>query len=224
MSQRWRSIGRVLLVASVILLTLTSGIAVANDDHGTATTTPATTASEHHEENSHHDETTQAEAGHHDESGQSSDGHTHEGDEHGEEGLLGSWLAVIGGLFLVGAVATTPTYKYLSANRERFEATPIHLGVALLALLSAAVHLYLFLDHGEFVMLLASAGFVGGIGLFFAGFNRQYLYAGGVLFTLVQIPLWVLEGMPHLSSFGLLDKVAQVLLIILLGYLYLDQR
>ncbi|WP_202802220.1 hypothetical protein [Halogranum rubrum] len=44
------------------------------------------------------------------------------------------------------------------------------------------------------------------------------------LFTLVQIPLWVLEGMPHLDSFGLLDKVVQVLLVLLLGYLYLQQR
>lgn len=207
MSQRWRSIGRVLLVASVVLLTLTSGVALADEDHETATATSTTTT-----------------AGHHNESAQSGDGHSHEGDAHGEEGLLDNWVAVVGGLFLVGALATTPTYRYLSSNHETFEATPVHLGAALLAILSAAVHLYLFLAHGELVMLLAGAGFIGGIGLFFAGFNRQYLYAGGALFTLIQIPLWVAEGTPHLTSFGLVDKIAQVLLVVLLGYLFLKQR
>ncbi|WP_211609266.1 DUF7475 family protein [Halogranum amylolyticum] len=238
---------------SVVLLTLSSGIAVADEEHGTETPTPTTaghsdgtahhdeastqttTDESHHEgtsthsgtstqhsddEHAHGGEETGTSTPHHNDSAQQSDdGHTHEGDGHSEEGLLGSWLSVVGGLFLAGTVATAPTYRYLSSNRNGFEATSIHLLVALLALFTAAVHLYLFLEHGEVVMLLAGAGFVGGIVLFFAGFNRRYLYAGGALFTLIQIPLWVLEGMPHLGSFGLLDKVVQVLLVLLLGYL-----
>lgn len=252
MSHHWRRIGRILLVVSVVLLTLSSGIAVADEEHGTET--PTTTTAGHSDGTAHHDEAsaqTTADESHHegtstqhsddehahggaetgtstphhnDSAQQGDDGHAHEGDGHSEEGLLGSWLSVVGGLFLVGAVATAPTYRYLSSNRNGFEATSIHLAVALLALFTAAVHLYLFLEHGELVMLLAGAGFIGGIVLFFTGFNRQYLYASGALFTLVQIPLWVLEGMPHLDSFGLLDKVVQVLLILLLGYLYLQER
>jgi hypothetical protein len=257
MSHRWRRIGRTLLVVSVVLLALSSGIAVADEEHGTET--PTTTTAGHSDGTAHHDEATHttadeshhdgtsAQSGtstqhsddehahggddtgtstpHHDDSAQQGDdGHTHEGDGHGEEGLLGDWLFVVGGLFLVGAIATAPTYRYFSSNRDGFEVTSSHLAVALLALFTAAVHLYLFLEHGEVVMLLAGAGFVGGIVLFFTGFNRRYLYAGGALFTLVQVPLWVLEGMPHLESFGLLDKVVQVLLVLLLGYLYLREQ
>lgn len=238
MSHRWRRISRILLIVSVVLLAFSSGIAVADEEHGTET--PTTTTTGHHDETStqseestqhsddertHSGEKASTSTAHNNDSAQqSSDGHAHEGDGHSDEGLLGSWLSVVGGLFLLGTVATAPTYRYFGSNREGFKATPVHFGVALLAVFTAAVHLYLFIGHGETVMLLAGAGFIGGIALFFAGFDRRYLYAGGALFTLVQIPLWVLEGMPHLDSFGLLDKVVQVLLVLLLGYLYLQQR
>ncbi|SFL44773.1 hypothetical protein SAMN04487950_3791 [Halogranum rubrum] len=258
MSDQWRRIGRVLLVASVVLLAISSGIAVADEEHGTET--PTTTTAGHSDETGHHDEAstqTSAAGSHHngtspqsgtstqhgddehahdgeetgtsttphnDSAQQGDDGHTHEGDGHSEEGLFGSWLSVVGGLFLVGAVATAPTYRYLSSNRDGFEATAIHFAVALLALFTAAVHLYLFIEHGEVIMLLAGGGFIGGIVLFFTGFNRQHLYASGALFTLAQISLWIVEGMPHLDSFGLLDKVVQVLFVLLLGYLFLQNR
>jgi hypothetical protein len=75
-------------------------------------------------------------------------------------------------------------------------------------------------EHGETVMLLAALGFLGGIGLYFTGISRRLLYATGIGYTVVQLVLWYTAGMPHLNSFGLLDKVAQILLIAALGYLY----
>ncbi|WP_338730055.1 hypothetical protein [Haladaptatus sp. DJG-WS-42] len=100
----------------------------------------------------------------------------------------------------------------------------MHQAAALLAVFSAAVHLYLFLEHGTLVMLPAGLGFLGGIGLFFAGINRRVLYLAGIAFTALQIPLWVLEGLAHLQNFGLLDKVAQVTLIAILGYLIFTEE
>lgn len=146
------------------------------------------------------------------------------GHSEGEAGFMSGWPMMIGGLFLLGTVTTAPIYQYSNKRRQDFAVSSIHLGVALLALFTAAVHLYLFLEHGSLIMLFAGSGFLGGIGLFFLGVDRQYLYLVGILYTAVQIPLWINDGMPHLGSFGLIDKVVQVLLIIALSYLYLNQQ
>ncbi|WP_336360301.1 hypothetical protein [Haladaptatus sp. ZSTT2] len=143
-------------------------------------------------------------------------------DGHDSSGIMGSWYALVGGLFLLGSVVTVPAYRRMDAHAATNISRAHHAG-ALLAVFSAAVHLYLFLEHGTLVMLLAGVGFLGGIGLFFAGVNRRALYLAGIVFTALQIPLWILEGMPHLQNFGLLDKVAQVTLIAVLGYLTITE-
>lgn len=216
MKRKWRRIGRVLLLLSIVLLLVSPGIAIVNGDE---TTTPSTTS---HQEEGHQDGEGQS----HGTENQTEAGHGHEGEGHseGEAGFASGWPTMIGGLFLLGTVATAPVYQYANKRRRDFAVSSIHLGVALLALFTAAVHLYLFLEHGSLIMLFAGLGFLGGIGLFFVGVNRQYLYLLGIVYTAVQIPLWVNDGMPHIGSFGLIDKVVQVLLIIALGYLYLKQR
>ncbi|MCO8255780.1 hypothetical protein NKF26_18385 [Haladaptatus sp. AB618] len=204
MNQNWRRIGQALFMLSVVVLVASSGVSMAaNGDHTKTSTTT------HHEESGHHEEQGHEDSGH---------GHSHD-DESPTE-----WLMMIGGLFLLGTVATAPLYQYTNTRRQNFTVSSMHLGVALLALFTAAVHFYLFLDHGELIMALAGLGFLGGIGLFFIGVNRLYLYSVGILYTAVQILLWVNDGMPHVGSFGLIDKVVQVLLIAALGYLLLHQR
>jgi cation transport ATPase len=194
---------------SVVLLVVSSGVSMAAGGDHTKTSTTT-----HHEESGHHEEQGHEDSGH---------SHSEEGHSHDDESPT-EWLMMIGGLFLLGTVATAPLYQYTNTQRQNFTISSVHLGVALLALFTAAVHFYLFLDHGELIMALAGLGFLGGIGLFFIGVNRQYLYSLGVLYTAVQILLWINDGMPHVESFGLIDKVVQVLLIVALGYLLLHRR
>lgn len=194
---------------SVVLLVASSGVSMAANDNHTKTSTTT-----HHEDSGHHEEQGHEDSGH---------GHSEEGHSHDDESPT-EWLMMIGGLFLLGTVATAPLYQYTNRRRQNFTVSSMHLGVALLALFTAAVHFYLFLDHGELIMALAGLGFLGGIGLFFIGVNRLYLYSVGILYTAVQILLWISDGMPHVGSFGLIDKVVQVLLIAALSYLILRQR
>ncbi len=246
MSTGRRRVGLGLLAVCSALLLVTSGVALAHGGESTETTATMThhDAERTHEttEASHDGAHTGTAATHHggEETHRTSDGHAHGGDgsagsdhhgsgaesasghghdDHDDGGLLGGWLSSVGGLFLLGAVATTPAYRYLR-SAEGVALTPVHLVGALLALFTAAVHLYLFFEHGTLTMLLAGLGFVGGVVLLFAGVARRYLYLAGIAFTLVQMALWVDAGMPHLASFGLLDKVVQAALVAVLGYLY----
>lgn len=107
-------------------------------------------------------------------------------------------------------------------GRVRFETssfTTLHWAVVVLAAATGAIHVYLFFTEDWIPLLLAGLGFYGAIGLLIALPDyRKYLYPVGILFTLAQIvgylalplgPLWI----------GVLDKVIQVALITILGYL-----
>ncbi len=245
MKSQWQSVGQGLLVVGIVIVLASSGVALAHGGGGAETTTTVTTATStaHHDtgtathaggnsgqtETRHdtkdahqtasghgHDGGGEATASGHHESGEQSDGHSHDSEE---SGLLSGWMSIVGGLFLLGAVTTAPTYRYVQSAKN-IALGPLHLAGALLALFTAAVHLYLFFEHGTVIMLLAGLGFVGGVVLLFAGVARRYLYVAGIAYTLAQLALWVDAGMPHLGSFGLLDKVVQVALIGVLGYLY----
>jgi hypothetical protein len=149
----------------------------------------------------------------------SGDGHqTGESDDSNHSGGY-TWMISIAGLFAVVALPAAPAY-WFGKQRNRISGVDnVHLAAIGLGLLSAAIHLYLFLEHGEVQMLLAGLGFLGGVGLFFAGVSRRVLYLLGIPYVAAQLTLWYSAGMPHIQSYGLLDKVAQVLLIGILGYL-----
>ena len=101
------------------------------------------------------------------------------------------------------------------------------LGIGL-ALVTAAVHFVLgigFLPHwmgGAF--LLASAGFLLGIVLVVIGRRRRLVYLLGIPFTAGQIVLWYALNRPasaaDLTIAGVIDKVAQILLLVVLVVLY----
>ncbi|SHL32351.1 hypothetical protein [Haladaptatus paucihalophilus] len=229
MKPNWQRIGRVLLILSIVFLVVSPGFSMASSEDHTTTSTTSGQADGHNDGGQHGTETA-TESGHGGKTdageSQSESGHSHEGEGHSgdEEGFVNGWLMIVGGLFLLGTVATAPVYRYTSTRRQNFTASPIHFGVALLVLFTAAVHFYLYFEHGEQIMALAGLGFLGGIGLFFIDVNRLYLYGVGILYTAVQILLWITDGMPHVGSFGLIDKVVQVLLIIALGFLLLRHR
>jgi hypothetical protein len=59
--------------------------------------------------------------------------------------------------------------------------------------------------------------------LFFLDYRRRLLYLVGIPYTAVQIPLWLVAK----SEYGVVDyvdKAVQVVLILVLVYLYLDAR
>ena len=97
--------------------------------------------------------------------------------------------------------------------------TPLHwVGIGL-ATVTGLVHLYLFTTEDWLPFLLAGVGFLVAVALLLANVRRTYLYLLGIAFTVAQIvgylllplgPLWI----------GVLDKLVQVALIGVLGYLY----
>lgn len=98
--------------------------------------------------------------------------------------------------------------------------TPVHWTALGLAAITGVLHLYLYATEDWLPFLLAGAGFIGAIGLFFLLRNyRRPIYLAGVLFTAAQIVGYVLFPMGPLWL-GLLDKGVQVTLVVTLGYLF----
>ncbi len=106
--------------------------------------------------------------------------------------------------------------------------TPLHWFAIVLAATSGLVHLVLgvgFLPHPMGVaFVLAAGGFFGAIVLVILDFHRRLLYLAGIPYTGVQIVLWYAVNQPtsvaDLSAAGVVDKIAQVLLIVALVVLY----
>lgn len=100
------------------------------------------------------------------------------------------------------------------------ELTQVHWTALSLAALTGFIHLYLYTTEDWLPFLLAGAGFVGAIGLFFSlrSFRRP-IYVVGVLFTLAQIVGYVLFPMGPVWL-GVFDKAVQVALVLVLGYLF----
>ncbi|QZA88536.1 hypothetical protein K0C01_12265 [Salinarchaeum sp. IM2453] len=105
-----------------------------------------------------------------------------------------------------------------------------------LALISGAIHLILgiqFLPHWMgFSFLVAAIGFVVGSWLVIADVKRRFVYLLGIPFTLGQIIAWVALTRPELiqdfdftvlGPIEVIDKVAQVLLIVVLLVLYTQE-
>lgn len=85
------------------------------------------------------------------------------------------------------------------------------------------MHLYLFWSEGWPPFLLGGLGFFGAIVLLLFDVFRKWLYALGIPFTLVHIGGWLAQGMPNFRL-GVFDKTVQVILIVLLAYLFLQEH
>ena len=93
-----------------------------------------------------------------------------------------------------------------------------------LVLATGVVHVYAGVVEGRIPVALAGVGFLVALALFLADYRRPLLYLVGILYTAVQLPLWYVAKAGEYTTLGYLDKSIQVLLIVLLAYLYWRQR
>ena len=93
--------------------------------------------------------------------------------------------------------------------------------------ITGVIHVYLFATQGFLPFLLAGLGFFGIIaGILVTrrgGMLRSAVYVLAIPFTLAQIGAWVAVGMPDFYL-GVADKIVQIVLIAVLGYLVLSER
>ena len=89
-----------------------------------------------------------------------------------------------------------------------------------LALLTGLLHVSAGVMEGRPPVTLAGIGFLGAIGLFLFDYRRRQLYLVGIVYTLVQIPLWYVVKAGEYTPIGYLDKTIQGVLIVLLVMLY----
>lgn len=100
--------------------------------------------------------------------------------------------------------------------------TTIHWVGILFAAVSGVIHLAIGvgnLPSGQAIsFVLAGLGFFGAIALILVNYRRRLVYVIGIPFVLAQIVLWLaLNGFaPPLSPTAVVDKVAQVGLIVIL--------
>lgn len=97
-----------------------------------------------------------------------------------------------------------------------------HWLAAVLAAITGVLHLYLYVNQGFPGFLFATVVFFGAIVALLLNVYRRLLYVLGIPFTAGQIGLWIVLGMPDMSV-AMVDKPVQVVLILLLGYLFLNE-
>lgn len=94
----------------------------------------------------------------------------------------------------------------------------------LLALVTGIIHVYAGIVEGRVPVALAGVGFIVAIALFLLNFRRRLLYLIGVPFTAIQIPLWYFAKAGEYTTVGYVDKAIQVVLVVVLVYLYLKSE
>lgn len=101
--------------------------------------------------------------------------------------------------------------------------TPIHWVTFGLAALTGIIHVYLWYQQGNPAFLFAGAVFFGAVIAGLLNVYRRVLYAIGIPFTAGQIAIWALIGMPDMNI-AIIDKPIQVALIVLLAYLFVNEK
>lgn len=91
-----------------------------------------------------------------------------------------------------------------------------------LAAVTGVLHVYLYIDEGFAPFLFAGGLFLGTIVALLLNLYRRLLYVLGIPFTAGQIVMWTAQGMPSMDV-AIVDKSIQVLLILLLAYLFLNE-
>lgn len=90
-----------------------------------------------------------------------------------------------------------------------------------LVVVTGVLHLYAGVVEGRAPVALAGVGYAGALVLFFRGYRRRLLYLIGVPYTAVQFPIWIVAKTEY-GVVDYVDKAAQVALILVLVYLYLN--
>lgn len=110
---------------------------------------------------------------------------------------------------------------------ERFETESVtgrHWVAVGLVAITGILHVYPGIAEAKPPLVLAGAGFFGAILLFLANYRRRQLYLVGIVYTAVQIPLWYVIKAGEYTTIGYVDKAVQLVLVILLAYLYWSTR
>src|SRR6056297_2040835 len=90
-----------------------------------------------------------------------------------------------------------------------------------LVAITGVLHVFAGLVEGRIPVALAGVGYAGALVLFLLDYRRRLLYLIGIPYTAVQFPLWIVAK----SDYGMIDyvdKAVQVVLILVLVYLYLN--
>lgn len=116
----------------------------------------------------------------------------------------------------------TATGSGLSLRTESL--TPLHWGGVVLAAVTGVIHLYLgvsFIDSPlGWSFLVAGVGFLGGVAALLVDYRRRLLYVLGIPFTAGQIVIWYVVNAPDFGTLGIVDKIVQVLFVVVLVQLY----
>lgn len=100
----------------------------------------------------------------------------------------------------------------------------------ILVILTGAIHLYEGIEDFDegiigILFLLAGLGFFGALVLLYLGVSQPLLYSVGIIYTGIQfVGYFVLRWPDIYDPLGLLDKVVQALLILVLAALYIQKR
>jgi hypothetical protein len=90
-----------------------------------------------------------------------------------------------------------------------------------LVVITGGLHLFAGVVEGRAPVALAGIGYAGALVLFFLNYRRRLLYLIGIPYTAVQFPLWIVAKSEY-GTIDYVDKAVQVLLILVLIYLYLN--
>lgn len=114
--------------------------------------------------------------------------------------------------------------RALSGYIETESLTALHWFAVLLAVATGVIHVYAGIIEGRVPVVLAGIGFLGAVVLFLGAYRRSLLYPVGILYTAVQLPLWYVVKAGEYTGLGYVDKTIQVGLIVVLAYLYWNER
>lgn len=121
----------------------------------------------------------------------------------------------------------TATESGLSLRTESLSS--LHWAGVVLAAVTGVIHLVLgvsFIDSPlGWSFLVAGFGFLGGVAALLVDYRRRLLYLLGIPFTAGQIVAWYVVNAPQFGgtgfgTLGYVDKVVQVLFIVVLVVLY----
>ena len=90
-----------------------------------------------------------------------------------------------------------------------------------LVVVTGVLHVYAGIVEGRIPVALAGVGYAGALVLFFFDYRRRLLYLIGIPYTAVQFPLWIVAKSEY-GTIDYVDKATQVVLILVLLYLYLN--
>ena len=109
----------------------------------------------------------------------------------------------------------------MSARIETESLTGLHWLAIGLAAITGVIHVGIGVQFGDTPLLLAGLGFFGAIALFVLDVGRRALYLVGIPYTGAQFVLYFVRNWPNvISPAGILDKIVQVALIVVLLVLY----